>query len=436
VPAKARATTRKPATRKPATSGSTTRRAKAESSRPKRVEITVEDLADFNESINVLVHGDSGVGKTPFVGAAPDAVFISTEKGSISAKRFGSKAKLIRATSWAKLEAAVEYLEENPTEFKWAIVDSVTKMQQLLLRHLLQINVNENRKAADIDVPQVQDHQKWQNMFKRFIDRLIDCETNVIFVATSMHKEDEEGDALVLPDIQGKDYAIAQYVCAQMDGVYCLKARTNKKSNEPEWFLLTKFKPPFFAKDRYDAFGELGGAVVRQPNMAEIIEAIENSGESAVPNENVQKRRARGEVEEDVPEDDDEELDDDDEDLDDEVDDDLDEDDDAEDVEDDEEEDDEPPAKPARRKPVAATRRAKPAVKKSPSRDDEDDEDEDDEEETKPDARRRTPRRSAKPPTKKPARKPAAKKAAEPDDDDEFDPDDDEDLDFDDDDEA
>lgn len=439
MPAKARATTRKPATRKPATSGSTTRRAKAASSKPKRVEITVEDLADFNESINLLVHGDSGVGKTPFVGSAPEAVFISTEKGSISAKRFGSKAKLMRATSWEKLEAAVEYLEENPTKFKWGIVDSITKMQQLLLRHLLQKNVDEGNKNADIDIPQIQDHQKWQNMFKRFIDRLIDCETNIVFVATSMHKEDAEGDDLVLPDVQGKDYAIAQYVCAQMDGVYCLKTKTNKKTDEPEWFLLTKSKPPYFAKDRYNALD----AIVRQPNFAEIIKAIEDSGEAAEPNANVKKRRVKNVLVVDDTEDefDDEELDEDD--LDDDEPDDEPDDDDIEDEEEedeeDDEDDDEPPAKPARRKPVAATRRAKPAnrlpKKVAPEPDDEDDDDEDeDEEEAKPATRRRTPRRSAKPPAKKPARKPAAKKAAEPDDDDDdFDPDDDEDLDFDDD---
>jgi hypothetical protein len=432
VPAKARATT------KPRTAASTTRRAKSSATRTKkRPEITIEDLADFNESINLLVHGDSGVGKTPFVGSAPEGVFISTEKGSISAKRFGSKAKLMRATSWEKLEAAVEYLEENPTEFKWAIVDSVTKMQQLLLRYLLQKNVDEGNKNADIDIPQIQDHQKWQNMFKRFIDRLIDCETNVVFVATSMHKEDPEGDDLVLPDVQGKDYAIAQYVCAQMDGVYCLKTKTNKKTEEPEWFLLTKSKPPYFAKDRYNALD----AIVRQPNFAEIIEAIENSGEAAEPNANVKKRRGKNS---DVSESLDDEFEGDDDDLEDEdeVDEEEEDDDDIEDGDDEDEEDDdldddededEPPAKATRRKPVAATRKPSQVAKKRPADveppddDDDDFEDDEEEEETKPVARKRTLR---KPAAKKPAaarptasRRRTGKAEPEP----EFDPDDDDD---------
>ena len=429
MPAKARATT----TRRAKTSASTTRRAKSSAATAKkRPQITVEDLADFNESINGLVHGDSGVGKTPFAGAAPDAVFLSTEKGSISAKRFGSKAKLIRATSWEKVESGIDYLEENPDGFRWVIVDSITKMQQLLLRYLLERNVADGGKNADIDIPQIQDHQKWQNMFKRMIDRLIDLDINVVFIATSMHKEDAEGDDLVLPDIQGKDYAIAQYVCAQMDFVYCLKTATNKKTDEPEWWLITKSRPPYFAKDRYNAVD----ALVKKPDFAEIIEAIENSAAAAEPNANVKKRRSKGMVVDDTDpdeiEDDDEDLDDDDleegDDDDPDLDDEEDDDDDIEDDEsdgDDEEEDDDPPAKATRRKPVATTRRAKPATRKRPAdvEPPEDEEDDDEEEEAKPVARRRTPR---KPAAKKAAARPTAsrRRAGKVEPDEDFDPDD------------
>jgi len=353
--------------------------------------ITVEDLADFNESINLMVYGDSGVGKTPLAGKAPNSVFLSTEKGTISAKRFGSKSKLIRCHTWERLEAAIDYLEANPSEFDWAIVDSATKMQQLLLRYLLKNNVEDGKKMADLDVPQIQDHQKWQNMYKRFIDRLIDLDVNVIFVATAMHKEDAEGDDLVLPDIQGKDYAIAQYACAQMDGVYYLATQTNKKTEQPEWFLLTKSRPPYFAKDRFNALPP----VLRRPDMADIIEAILESGEADQPNKNVEKRRAGKQAKSQPVEE-----------LDDDFEDDEDLEEDAEDLEDDSDLEDDA--------------------------DDFDDEDEDDEEEPprKP-AQRRAPARRASAPTRKSSVRSKASSKAK-DDEDDFDPDDDEDDDFDD----
>jgi len=352
------ATKPKPATRAKA-AASTARRAKAASTNEEIPEITVEDLADFNDSLNLMVYGDSGVGKTPFVGKAPRAVFVSTEKGSISAKRFGSKAKLIRATTWGKLEAALLYLQNNPDEFDWVILDSVTKMQVLLLRHLLKKNVSEGKAKADLDVPQIQDHQKWQNMFKRFIDEFVDLEVNTLFIAQAMHKEDAEGDDLVLPQITGKDYEIAQYVCAQMDSIFCLKVEdsaTAKKGKRPRWKLLTQAFPPYFAKDRFDALDR----VIFEPDIVKIIKAIEESADEK-PNPNVAKRRAKADLPEDVEP---ERLDDDDED------------------EDDDWEDEEEEPKPApKRRGAARKPAAKPVSKRRappPVDDDDDDEDEDD----------------------------------------------------------
>ena len=262
-----------------------------------------EDLADFNESINILVCGDSGVGKTPFAAMAPKAVILSTEKGSISAKRFGSQAKLMRCPTWEHVLAGLQYIDEHPDEFDWMVVDSLTKMQVLQIRWILE-RVHEENETRDLDIPAIADHQKWQNMFKRFVDRIIDMDVNVIFITTLMHKEDAEGDDLVMPDIQGKDYAIAQYVCQQMDGVYVLKAKTDKETGEPYWRLLTKFREPYFAKDRYDAFG---GSVVERPTMPEIIKAIQASGEYQAAQNTKAKAKSKAAKVQDVEPDEDEE---------------------------------------------------------------------------------------------------------------------------------
>src|SRR6476646_1416628 len=188
-----------------------------------RPHITVnpEELADFNESFNWCLYGDSGVGKTVFTSFAPRAYILSTEKGVISAKRVGSTAKLLRAPSWDHVESSIEWADKNLTEKDILIVDSATKMQDMSLDWWLGIQHDENA-ARDRDIPQIQDHQKWQRMFMRFVNGLIDAQYNTIFVATAMRKEDEEGDDLVLPNIVGKDYAIAQNFCAAMDIVSCL----------------------------------------------------------------------------------------------------------------------------------------------------------------------------------------------------------------------
>ena len=219
--------------------------------RPK-ITVKVEELADFNESFNWCLYGDSGVGKTVFASFAPRGYILSTEKGVISAKRVGSTAKLLRAPGWDHVEANIEWADKNLTENDVLIVDSVTKMQDMALDWWLGIQHDENA-ARDRDIPQIQDHQKWQRMFMRFVNGLIDAQYNTIFVATAMRKEDEEGDDLVLPNIVGKDYAIAQNFCAAMDIVSCLRVKKRSDIDAPrESVLINDTFPPYFAKDRFN----------------------------------------------------------------------------------------------------------------------------------------------------------------------------------------
>jgi|SRR5215472_14742845 len=220
--------------------------------RPKII-VKPESLSDFNESVNWCIYGDSGVGKTVLSSFAPNGYFLSTEKGVIAAKRVGSTAQLIRAPDWEHVEAGIDWADDNLTMRDWLIVDSVSKMQELLIRWWLRIQ-NEENEARDLDIPQLQDHQKWQRMFLRFINHLVDAPYNTIFIATSMHKEDAEGDPIVLPNIVGKDYTIANNFCADMDIVSCLRVRKRQNLDDPrEAILINDTFPPFFAKDRYRA---------------------------------------------------------------------------------------------------------------------------------------------------------------------------------------
>jgi hypothetical protein len=214
--------------------------------------VELEELSDFNESFNWCIYGNSGVGKTVFTSFAPRAHILSTEKGVISAKRVGSKAKLLRAPDWDHVEASIEWADKNLTEDDILVVDSVTKMQELLAYWWLGIQHDENA-ARDIDIMQLQDYQKWQRMFLRFTSHLVDARYNTIFVATAMRREDEEGEDLILPNIVGKDYAMAQNFCADLDIVSCLRVQRRANIDDPrESIIINDTWPPYFAKDRFN----------------------------------------------------------------------------------------------------------------------------------------------------------------------------------------
>lgn len=273
-------------TRRKKTSDSSSAPAKPKANGSKPLSIRVEDLSDTNEFKKILVVGDSGVGKTVLVGGAPRGIFISTEKGTISAKRFGSKAKLIKVANWRQLEEALNYVEEHADEYDWAMVDSLPKMQRMLRRHILDVNIEEQRKGADPDSLQIQDYDKWYNMFTRFYDRLNEMPINVLYTSTPMRveTEDDEGDPIdiVLPAIQGKakeGYAIAQYICAEVDCLWYLNVE--RKKGKQVRVLITQKRPPYFAKDRYAALPARVVLPENDPTLMSRILAKLDSGEMA-----------------------------------------------------------------------------------------------------------------------------------------------------------
>jgi hypothetical protein len=240
------------------------------------VTITEEDLADFNESINILLHGPSGHGKTVLASGAPRAIFISTEKGAVAAKRAGSKARLLRAFDWEHVVAAKGHCDITCGPEDWVILDSLTKMQVLMIRWILRTQHAMNA-SRDLDIPAIQDHQKWQNYFKRFVDSLIEAPYNTIFITTEMRRDDEEGEPIVLPAITGKDYEICDYVRAQMDVVLYYQVTTNKEGERVRRALAQPWAPYIAAKDRYDALGMFQDVTPGDYTaMADFIEMIQH----------------------------------------------------------------------------------------------------------------------------------------------------------------
>lgn len=206
--------------------------------------ISLEEEDDY---ANILVYGLSGSGKTVFGGSGGNPLddddslnilFLAPEKkGTLSAKRLGSKAQKWKINSWEDLQNAYDWLYDNPDHgFDWVTIDSGTEMQQMLLRAILDSVVKENS-SRDLDIPAIQDHQKWQNMFKRMVKAFNDLPVNICWTALARNEEDPMGDDFLTPDIQGKGYQMSQWFASTMTSYGYLevieKQYRNPKGGDP-----------------------------------------------------------------------------------------------------------------------------------------------------------------------------------------------------------
>ncbi len=221
------------------------------------VDVVIEDMVSYTSSINWLLYGPEGHGKTSLAGGAPNAVFLSTEPGGpVSAKRTGSQAGVIQCPDWEHALSGVKLADRELGPDDFLIVDSHTRMQVEYLRWLLRARHADNE-SRDLDIPALADHQKWQNAFTRWTDHLVAARYNVIFIATDMIKENEEGDDIIMPSFLGRNYAISKYISSQMQVVsYYAVSRTASTDDEVVRRALFQPWPPFIAKDRYGVFGK------------------------------------------------------------------------------------------------------------------------------------------------------------------------------------
>jgi hypothetical protein len=251
-----------------------------------RVPGDVIDLDQFDEPKNILVYGDPGCGKTPFGASAPKSLMIATEAGTVSARRlgYGHNVKVWPCIDdWGAVVKAYRWLKDHPDHgFEWVVVDNATQMQEIMLRELVAIARKQNSNR-DEDIPAIQDYQKWYLMFDRFVKQFNALPVSTLWLAHTMRKQNEDGEDLILPSIQGQDYAQATKFCGRMQAIGYMEQRTVKKGDSVVFERRIQWRKTqqVFAKDRYifrkdvgDRYTICAVGEVERTNMAEISKRI------------------------------------------------------------------------------------------------------------------------------------------------------------------
>lgn len=240
-------------------------------------------VSEDREAITVLLYGASGVGKTRFIGSGRESgkndLIIAVEKGTVSASRAGSQAKVLRPKDWTQLIEIIDAITEEPERFEWVSLDSLTQLQDFIWENIIDEEVSNNPSRSRY-TKQLQEYGEAQERFKYVVNRLIDSGANVIFTATSEDADDENGNKTKMPSIHGKQGVLAMWTAAKPDIVCHLSVAETSKGVQYRRFQFNK-TPKEYAKDRFAVFEKPQANLTLDKFTATLLEAGENQKETS-----------------------------------------------------------------------------------------------------------------------------------------------------------
>lgn len=241
---------------------------------------TAKPVSVISNSVNMLIHADSGVGKTVFAGSGRDNgkndLILDIEGGTLSAARTNSDANAIQVRDYDQLIEIIEAIEDDPDRFEWVVVDSITKMQDLIWGKILGDATAKNPSRSP-HKRELQEYGEAQSRLKDIVERLNNSEANILWTALSDTEVDEDGNSVKVPAVHGQGGKISAWVSAQMDVVAYLRVMNINDTDTRVMFFNRK--PEFYAKDRMRLFSKAQTNLTLEKFTNKILDGIEKNAQ-------------------------------------------------------------------------------------------------------------------------------------------------------------
>lgn len=248
----------------------------------------------FTDKMNILVYGDPGAGKTHFAGTAQDVpsmanVHVFNIDGGIMTLASRGDIRASNISSVDELEQELFKLANKDPEYdgvKTVVIDNVTELLTLALENITMreySNRIKKNKTYSVDEVYLEDYGVAGKQLARVLRGFRDLPIHVIYIA---HRKDKmRAGTNVLeeskPNLTDK---LGTAVMGYMDFVWYLYTadevigdeKTGYRT-ETNRYLLTQPMNNFAAKTRGADFASRIGAIIKNPNMVDIMRAYINN---------------------------------------------------------------------------------------------------------------------------------------------------------------
>lgn len=248
----------------------------------------------FTDKMNILIYGDAGAGKTHLAGTAQDVpsmadVHVFNIDGGIMTLANRGDIHATDIHSVDDLEQELFKLvnhDEKYKDTKTVVIDNITELQTLALESLtIQEFSNRRKKNKNYSIDEVylEDYGVAGKRLARILRGFRDLPLHVIYIA---HRKDKlrQGTNTLEESKPNLTDKLSTAIMGYMDFVWYLYVADEQVGNEEQgyWsethrYLLTQPMNNYAAKTRGSEFAKRIGAVIRDPNMVDIMREYTNN---------------------------------------------------------------------------------------------------------------------------------------------------------------